>query len=405
MSFATIEEALEEIRAGKPIIVVDDENRENEGDITIAASHATPDMINFMARFGRGLICAPVHPSYFEHMQIPLMVPAEDNHSKYGTNFGLSVGAATGVTTGISAADRSKTVQVLIDPASRPEDLTRPGHIFPLRAREEGVLVRRGHTEAAVDLARLAGEPPAGVICEILKDDGTMARLPDLEIFAETHNLKIITIDELVSWRRQHENFVTRVDASRVPTRFGEFQAVAYKDPKGLEHLAMCMGDLKTADLPVRMHSACLTGDVFGSLRCDCGEQLEMAMTRIQEEGRGIVLYLAQEGRGIGLGNKIKAYSLQDQGMDTVEANRHLGFPDDARTYDVGAAILKDLEVSSIALMTNNPSKVEELTSCGIQVSNRIPHRVVAQEDNDNYLRTKAQKLGHLLHEDDEKTP
>jgi len=399
MTLSPVEEALEEIKAGRPIIVVDDENRENEGDLTVAAEHAGPEVINFMARYGRGLICTPLHPSYFERLGIPLMVSGEENHSKYGTSFGVSVGAVEGVTTGISAHDRARTVQVLVDPEATGDDLAMPGHIFPLRARAGGVLERPGHTEAAVDLARLAGLKPAGVICEILNEDGTMARLPELQTFAAEHGLKITSIEALIAWRRRREDLVTRVETAAMPTAFGDFRATAYRDHKGLEHLALCLGEPGSEDVLVRLHSACLTGDVFGSERCDCGQQLEMAMQTLQKKGAGVLLYLAQEGRGIGLANKIKAYALQDHGLDTVEANRKLGFPDDARTYDVGAAILRDLGVLSVRLMTNNPNKVKELEACGIKVTRRMAHQVPSGKNNNHYLQTKARKMGHLLTE------
>lgn len=397
MTISPIEDVLADVKAGKPIIVVDDENRENEGDLTLAAEFATPEAINFMARYGRGLICAPLHPEYFERLNIPLMVPREDNSSKHGTNFGISVGASQGVTTGISAHDRSRTVQVLVDPNSKPDDLTMPGHIFPLRACKGGVLERPGHTEAAIDFARFAGLKPAGVICEILKDDGTMARLPDLQAFAAEHQLKITSIEALAAWRRHREKLVTRVENARLPTRYGDFEAVAFQDHHGLEHIALCFGEYAGEDTLVRLHSACLTGDVFGSNRCDCGEQLDLALKTIAEKGRGVLIYLAQEGRGIGLANKIKAYALQDKGLDTVEANRSLGFPDDARTYDVGAAMLRELGVKSVHLMTNNPNKVNELKACGIQVKERMPHQVASSCNNQAYLKTKASKMGHLL--------
>ena len=399
MSLSPIEEVLKDVAAGKPIIVVDDEHRENEGDLTVAAEFATPEVINFMARHGRGLICTPLHTAYFDRMGIPLMVSTEDNQSKHGTSFGVSVGAVEGVTTGISAFDRARTIQVLIDEKSRPGDLAMPGHIFPLRARDGGVLERPGHTEAAVDFSRLAGLAPAGVICEILSEDGTMARLPELEEFAKTHELKIASIADLIAYRRHRENLVTRTDTANLPTAHGNFRAIAYRDNKGLEHLAMCLGDVSGKDVLVRLHSACLTGDVFGSKRCDCGEQLDLAMNAVKERGRGIILYMAQEGRGIGLANKISAYALQDSGLDTVEANHQLGFPDDARTYDVGAAMLRDLDVTSIQIMTNNPNKVAELQACGIVVERRLPHRVTSGKDNDVYLKTKARKMGHLLPE------
>lgn len=397
MALSSIEEALKDYQAGRFVIVVDDYDRENEGDLTLAAQHMTPEKLNFMTKFGRGLICAALDQDIFDHFGIPMMVPYESNDSAYGTSFGVSVGARKGVTTGISAADRSRTIEVLTSPDSTREDLTMPGHIFPLRAKKNGVLERRGHTEAAVDLARLVGLRPAGVICEILKEDGSMARLTELEAFAKEHDLKIVSIEDLAHYRRQRESIVVRVDSAAMPTPHGEFQSVAFRDHQGFEHLAMCMGDLTRKDLPVRLHSACLTGDVFGSQRCDCGDQLSLAMERIAENGAGVVLYLAQEGRGIGLANKIKAYSLQDRGMDTVEANLHLGFPDDARTYDVGAAMLRNLGIDEVHLMTNNPNKVRELEACGIKVGKRLPHWVQSREANTTYLKTKAEKLGHLL--------
>ncbi|CAM2008997.1 bifunctional 3,4-dihydroxy-2-butanone-4-phosphate synthase/GTP cyclohydrolase II [Acanthopleuribacter pedis] len=397
MPLASIEAALEDIKAGKFVIVVDDEDRENEGDLTMAGSLITPEAMNFMTIHGRGLICAPMEESYFERLQIPLMVNPRANTSKFGTSFGLSVGAATDVTTGISAQDRARTVQVLADPNSSPGDITIPGHIFPLRARPNGVLARRGHTEAAIDLARLAGLPPVGVICEILNPDGSMARLPQLRGIAAEHDLKIISIEDLTHYRRRQEDIVSRIEVATIPMPQGTFQAFAYKDHTNQEHLALCYGERAKSDVMVRLHSSCLTGDVFHSRRCDCGPQLEMALHRITEEGRGIVLYLAQEGRGIGLANKIKAYALQERGMDTVEANLHLGFPEDMRSYDIGAAILRDLGIESVRLLTNNPKKMAELEACGIQVSERVPHMIKPNKENDHYLKTKAAKLGHLL--------
>ncbi|CAM2068360.1 Riboflavin biosynthesis protein RibBA [Sulfidibacter corallicola] len=397
MPLASIKEALEDIKAGRFVIVVDDEDRENEGDLTMAGAHVTPEAINFMTKFGRGLICAPLAAELFDRLNIPLMVPSQHNASKYGTNFGVSISAIDGITTGISAHDRALSVKALAEEGAGPEDIRMPGHIFPLRARANGVLTRRGHTEAAVDLARLAGSTSAGVICEILKDDGSMARLPDLEVFAEEHGIKIISIEDLAAYRRQKENIVSRIDAATIPTDYGTFQAIAYQDHNGQEHLAFCYGEKSEEGVLVRLHSACLTGDVFMSRRCDCGPQLKKALKEISTKGQGIVLYLAQEGRGIGLANKIRAYALQEKGLDTVEANLHLGFPDDMRTYDVGAAILRDLGIREVCLMTNNPRKVEELEACGIKVRERVPHQIQPHEDNDGYLRTKASKLGHLL--------
>jgi len=397
MPFASIEEAILEIQAGKFVIVVDDENRENEGDLVMAAQFATPESINFLVKHGRGLVCAPMPREHFDRLGIPMMVPNHRNSSKFGTRFGVSVGATKGITTGISAADRAFTIQVLADPASQPGDVTMPGHIFPLEACENGVLERRGHTEASVDLAKLAGLQPVGVICEILNEDGTMARLPNLRAFAEENNLKIISIEDLAAYRRQRETIVERIEATMLPTEHGLFKAIAYRDHQGLEHLALGIGDFQAEDTLVRLHSACLTGDVFGSQRCDCGQQLQMALARVAEAGQGVIVYLAQEGRGIGLANKIKAYALQDRGLDTVEANRHLGFPDDARTYDVGAAILKDLGVNSVHLLTNNPNKIKELEACGVKVEKRLPHTAPMHANNSPYLRAKAEKLGHLF--------
>lgn len=397
MPLASIEDAVQDIKAGRFVIVVDDENRENEGDLVIAAEFATPEAINFMVTHGRGLVCAPLTIAHFERLRIPMMVPTSQNQSRYGTRFGISVGSSKGITTGISAADRSHTVQVLVNPKSKPKDITMPGHIFPLQASDNGVLERRGHTEATVDLAKLAGLQPAGVLCEILNEDGTMARMPQLEVFAAHHGLKIISIEDLVSFRRQQEAIVKRIEATLLPTDYGTFKAFVYRDHQNIEHIALCIGDFQAEDSIVRLHSSCLTGDVFGSRRCDCGQQLKEAMQRVSQSGQGVVLYLSQEGRGIGLANKIRAYALQDQGLDTVEANLHLGFPDDARTYDVGAAILKDLGINNIQLLTNNPNKIKGLEACGIKISKRLPLRVPSQMHNQNYLRTKEEKLGHMI--------
>ncbi|MFA5055804.1 MAG: bifunctional 3,4-dihydroxy-2-butanone-4-phosphate synthase/GTP cyclohydrolase II [Dehalococcoidia bacterium] len=397
MTLATIKEAIEDIRAGKYIIIVDDEGRENEGDLAIAAEKVDADAINFMAKYGRGLICMPVTGERLDELNIPLMVG--ENTSKHNTAFTVSIEAKKKVSTGISAHDRAATVRAVIDPATRPEDIARPGHTFPLRAREGGVLVRAGHTEAIVDLARLAGLYPAGVICEIMNDDGTMSRLPQLEVFAEKHKLKIVSIADLIAYRRRHEKLVTRVAQANLPTRYGQFTAVAYKstiDPD--QHVALVKGDLSNEEpVLVRVHSECLTGDVFGSLRCDCGEQIEKALNIISDEGKGVLLYMRQEGRGIGLHNKIAAYALQDKGLDTVEANESLGFPADLRDYGIGAQILADLGVKKIRLLTNNPKKVIGLEGYGLQVVETVPLMVEPNPINLHYLETKQQKLGHIL--------
>ena len=394
---ARIEDAIEDIRAGRFVIIVDDENRENEGDLAIAADKVTPEAINFMAKEGRGLICMPIVGERLDELAIPLMV--QDNTSKNCTAFTVSIEAKRGVTTGISAADRAKTVQAVLDPNSQPADLARPGHIFPIRAREGGVLARAGHTEAIVDLSRLAGLYPAGVICEIMNADGTMARLPELEKIAEQHGLRIIAIRDLIAYRGRHESLVRRVAEARLPTRYGEFKAVAYRSAvDSNEHVALVKGDVIDSDpVLVRVHSECLTGDVFGSARCDCGEQISCAMQRISAEGRGVLLYMRQEGRGIGFHNKLRAYELQDQGMDTVEANIALGFPPDLRDYGVGAQILVDLGIKKIRLMTNNPRKVIGLESYGLDIVETVPLVVACNPYNEFYLKTKQQKLGHQL--------
>jgi len=392
-----IEEAIEEYRKGRFVIIVDDEDRENEGDLTLPAQFVDADAINFMARYGRGLICVAMCAERLDELRIPLMVGRNDSH--FGTGFTVSVEARCGVTTGISAADRACTVQVLADPDARPEDLVMPGHMFPLRAREGGVLVRAGQTEATVDLCRLAGLRPAGVCCEIMRVDGTMARLPDLKRFASRHNLKIIGVNELISYRLRKDRLVERVTETSLPTPYGHFQAVAYKsiiDPD--EHLALVMGDITTPDpVLVRVHSQCVTGDVFGSLRCDCGEQIGQALQRIGEEGRGVLLYMRQEGRGIGLHNKLRAYALQDEGMDTVEANHALGFPADRRDYGIGMQILADLGIREMRLLTNNPAKRAGLEGYGLKVVERVPIVVEPNAFNLRYLETKRTKLGHLL--------
>ena len=394
---ATIDEAIAEYRNGRFVIIIDDEDRENEGDLTIPAQFATPEAINFMARYGRGLICVPLTTERFEELHIPMM--ASHNSSHFGTPFGVSVEARTGVTTGISAEDRARTTQVLIDPKSRPNDLVMPGHMFPLRARDGGVLVRAGQTEATVDLCKLAGLTPAGVLCEIMNTDGTMARLPQLRRFAKRHNLKIISVTQLIQYRVQKEKLVHRVADSRLPTEFGEWRCIAYRaitDPD--EHVALVFGDVGGEEPTlVRVHSQCVTGDVFGSQRCDCGEQLRMAMKMIAEAGRGVIVYMRQEGRGIGLHNKIKAYNLQDNGMDTVEANEALGFPPDRRDYGIGMQIIVDLGLKNLRLLTNNPEKRAGLEGYGLEVVERVPLHSTPNEHNLRYLETKRQKMGHML--------
>jgi 3,4-dihydroxy 2-butanone 4-phosphate synthase / GTP cyclohydrolase II len=398
MVISPIEEGIEDIRNGKMVIVVDDEDRENEGDVMIASEKVTPQAINFMARYACGLICLSLTEERAHFLKLPLMV--RDNTSPYNTAFTVSIEARTGVTTGISAHDRARTILTAIDDATGPDDLARPGHIFPLIAREGGVLVRVGHTEASSDLARLAGLKPSGVICEIMKDDGSMARLPDLEIFAEQHGLKIITIADLIKYKMRKEKLVRRAVETRLPTRYGgEFTLIAYEnDVDGLEHLAFVKGDIKPDDVVlVRVHSECMTGDVFGSMRCDCGEQLRLAMAMISKEGKGVLIYMRQEGRGIGLVNKIKAYSLQDEGADTVEANEALGFGDDLRDYGVGAQILNDIGVRRMKLITNNPRKIVGLEGYGLSVVERVHLELPPTPDNIHYMKTKREKLGHIL--------
>ena len=397
MGLSTISEAIEEIKDGKFIILVDDEDRENEGDLIMAAEKVTPDAINFLAMHARGLICVPLPGSRLDELRIPMMV--SENTSKFSTAFTVSVEAKRGVSTGISAADRAETVRVLVDPNSRPEDLAQPGHMFPLRARDGGVLVRAGHTEAVVDLARMAGLYQAGVLCEIMNEDGTMARLPQLEEMSAKFGLKIVSIADLIAYRRRHEKLVHRVAEAMLPLKYGEFTAIAYRsttDPD--EHLALVMGDI-SIDKPVlvRVHSECLTGDVFGSLRCDCGEQVSVALKSIAEEGRGVLLYMRQEGRGIGFHNKIRAYALQDKGLDTVEANISLGFAADLRDYGIGAQILADLGLHEIKLLTNNPKKVIGLEGYGLKVVETVPIICPPNPYNLHYLETKQKKLGHNL--------
>ncbi|MFY9820666.1 MAG: bifunctional 3,4-dihydroxy-2-butanone-4-phosphate synthase/GTP cyclohydrolase II [Thermoanaerobaculia bacterium] len=395
--FAPIEEAIERFRQGEIVVICDDEDRENEGDFAIAAEKVTPAAINFMARFGRGLICLTLTEERCRELDLPLMV--ESNSSPFGTAFTVSIEARGKITTGISAADRAATVLTAIDPATRPEDLLRPGHVFPLRAKRGGVLKRAGQTEASVDLAKLAGLKPAGVICEIMNDDGTMARVPDLVKVAEEHGVLMITVSDLISHRLRHETLVSKVASPNLPTLYGDFRIHAYRsDETGDENVALVMGDIHPEEPTlVRVHSQCLTGDIFGSCRCDCGPQLEQALTRIAEEGKGILLYLLQEGRGIGLMNKLRAYELQEQGHDTVEANERLGFRPDQRDYGIGAQILVDLGVRKMRLMTNNPSKYVGLHGYGLEIVERLPLEVPPTETTRAYLRTKREKLGHLL--------
>jgi len=396
--FSTVEEALEDVRAGKMVVVCDAEDRENEGDLTLAAQFATPEAVNFMAKEGRGLICLALTPEKCDELGLDLM--AAKNESPFQTAFTVSIEAREGISTGISAHDRARTIQVAIDPNSRPQDLVQPGHIFPLKAKGGGVLERTGQTEAAIDLARLAGLTPAGVICEVMNDDGTMARVPDLARYCAQHGLKMVTVADLIAYRRRHDKLIERVVETSLPTAFGEFNVVGFRtvvDEK--HHVAMVKGDVDgEEDVLVRVHSECLTGDVFHSLRCDCGQQLEDALLRIEEEGRGVLLYLAQEGRGIGLLNKLKAYKLQEEGLDTVDANLELGMPADLRDYGIGAQILVDLGLTSIRLLTNNPRKIVGLEGYGLRVTDQVPIEHPAGDHNRDYLRAKAQKLGHLLH-------
>ncbi|MBX5469236.1 MAG: bifunctional 3,4-dihydroxy-2-butanone-4-phosphate synthase/GTP cyclohydrolase II [Thermoleophilaceae bacterium] len=396
--FSTIEEALEDIRAGRMVVVCDAEDRENEGDLTMAAQFVTPEAINFMAKEGRGLICLALTPERCDELGLDLM--AAKNESPFQTAFTVSIEARQGVTTGISAHDRARTIQVAIDPSSRPEDLVQPGHIFPLKAKPGGVLERTGQTEAAVDLARLAGLYPAGVICEIMNDDGTMARVPDLERYCARHGLKMITVADLIAYRRRHDKLIERVVETRLPTDFGDFEVVGFRSlVDGKHHVALVKGEVAgKEDVLVRVHSECLTGDVFHSQRCDCGQQLEDALRRIEDEGEGVLLYLSQEGRGIGLLNKLKAYNLQDQGLDTVDANLELGLPADLRDYGIGAQILVDLGVTSMRLLTNNPKKIVGLEGYGLRVTDQIPIQHPPTEHNRAYLRAKRDRLGHMLH-------
>jgi 3,4-dihydroxy 2-butanone 4-phosphate synthase / GTP cyclohydrolase II len=399
--FSTVEEAIEDVRAGRFVVVVDDPNRENEGDLMIAAQFATPDAINFMATHARGLICLCLTEERTDELGLRPMT--DHNEAPLGTAFTVSVEAREGVTTGISAADRSHTIQVAVHPETKPSDLVQPGHIFPLRAKAGGVLERIGQTEASVDLARLAGLNPSGVVCEIMNADGTMARVPDLVPYCERHGLKMITVADLVEYRRRNEKLVERGASVRLPTEFGVFEAVGFREKlTGKTHVALVKGDVDGAEnVLVRVHSECLTGDVFHSLRCDCGEQLEQSLARIETEGTGVLLYMAQEGRGIGLLNKLKAYELQEQGLDTVEANLELGFPADARDYGIGNQILSDLGLTTIRILTNNPKKLTGIDGFGLKVVEQVPIEIAPNEENQRYLTAKRDKLGHRLHHQD----
>lgn len=395
--FSSIEDAMEDVRAGKCIVIVDDEDRENEGDLMIAAEKVTPEAVNFMAKYGRGLICLTLTEQRTEELGLPMMV--QDNQSRFGTPFTVSIDAKTGVSTGISAADRAHTIKVAVDPGAKPQDLVMPGHIFPLRAKNGGVLVRAGQTEGSVDMARLANMNPSGVICEVMNEDGTMARVNQLTKFVKKHKLKMITIKDLVEYRLKREALVQEVVTTTLPTEYGEFKAVVFRNTLiDQVHIALVKGEIKS-DVPtlVRVHSQCLTGDVFGSYRCDCGEQLNKALAMISEEGLGVLLYLYQEGRGIGIINKMKAYALQDKGHDTVQANEALGFKPDLREYGIGAQILKKLGLGQIRIMTNNPRKIVGLEGYGLHLTERVAIEIKPKKDNLKYLDTKRRKMGHII--------
>ena len=398
MPLCSVEEALGDLKAGKFVVVVDDEQRENEGDLVMPAQMVTPEAVNFVVTHARGLLCMPIIGERLDELDIPLM-PGQNATSMHQTAFTVSVDYKKGTTTGISASDRAATIQAMIDPNTHPEEFSRPGHLFPLRYNPGGVLARAGHTEAIVDLCKIAGMYPAGVVCEIMSEDGTMSRMPDLEIFAEQHGLKILSIAQIIAHRRRSERLIERVAEARLPTKYGDFTAIAYRSTVDLgEHIALTIGDWN-GDHPVlvRIHSECLTGDVFGSVRCDCGEQIELSLDILGKEGRGIFLYMRQEGRGIGLHNKIKAYSLQDNGLDTVDANKSLGFDPDLRHYGVGAQILQDLGVHKLRLLTNNPRKVVGLSGFDLDIVERVPVEVSVTDENRDYLRTKKARMGHIL--------